>query len=163
MMQAASYGHADIVELLINVGKADVEAKNNSDYTPLMLAARSGHEEVVARLLGRADIEAKSTTGWTPLIIAAAEGHTATVKLLLSKANVEARNDSEATALTEAARKGKTETVKLLLEVGKANADPKGDYGWTPLMYAEKNDDQETAQLLRSYIDQQARMSSCGN
>ncbi|OSS44401.1 hypothetical protein B5807_10865 [Epicoccum nigrum] len=163
LMQAASYGHADIVELLINVGKADIEAKNNSDYTPLMLAARSGHEEVVARLLGRADIEAKSTTGWTPLIIAAAEGHTATVKLLLSKANVEARNDSEATALTEAARKGKTETVKLLLEVGKANADPKGDYGWTPLMYAEKNDDQETAQLLRSYIDQQARMSSCGN
>jgi ankyrin repeat protein len=163
LMEAAIYGHADMVELLINVGKADVEARSNSDYTPLMVAARSGREEIVARLLGRADIEAKSTTGWTPLMIAAAEGHTAIVKLLLSKANVEARNDSEATALAEAARTGRTETVKLLLEVGKATADPKDIYELTPLMYAEKNDDQETAQLLRSYIDQQTRMSSCGN
>jgi ankyrin repeat protein len=163
LMQAARYGHADIVELLINVGKADVEAKDNAGFTALMVAAQSGQEEIVARLLGRADIEAKDMTGWTPLMVAAAQGHTATVKLLLSKANVEARNDSEATALTEAARAGRTETVKLLLEVGKANADPKGDYGWTPLLYAEKNDDKEAVQVLRSYIDKQTRISSGGN
>jgi ankyrin repeat protein len=163
LMQAARYGHVDVVELLINVGKADVEAKDNAGLTPLMVAAREGQEETVARLLGRADIEAKDLTGWTPLMVAAAQGHTATVNLLLSKANVEARNDSEATALTEAARAGRTETVKLLLEVGKANADPKGDYGWTPLLYAEQNDDEEAAQMLRSYIDKQTRMSSGGN
>ncbi|KAG9200830.1 hypothetical protein G6514_006686 [Epicoccum nigrum] len=163
LMEAAHCGHADVVELLISVGKADIEAKDNTDNTPLMVAARSGQEEIVARLLGRANIEAKNITGSTPLIVAAADGHTAIVKLLLSKANVEARNESEATALTMAARRRETETVKLLLEVGKANADPKDDYEWTPLMYAEKNDDQETAQLLRSYIDQQTRMSSCGN
>jgi hypothetical protein len=30
-------------------------------------------------------------------------------------------------------------------------------------LYAEQNDDEEAAQMLRSYIDKQTRMSSGGN
>lgn len=52
---AACGGHVELANLLIDRG-ANLEEVNDEGYTPLMEAAREGHEEMVALLLahGRA-------------------------------------------------------------------------------------------------------------
>src|SRR5947199_973908 len=76
----------------------DVDSKD-SEYgrTPLLWAARNGHEAVVKLLLatGKADVDSKdSKYGRTPLSWAAENGHEAVVKLLLAtgKADVDSEH-----------------------------------------------------------------------
>ena len=163
LVTAASNGHTDVVKLLISVGKAAIEATDIVGATALIEAARHGHKDTVKFLLDVANVEAENKSGETPLIAAATLGYKETVEVLLGVANVEARTDRGATALTRAARWGQTEVVKVLIEVGKAKVEPEDEDGWTPLMYAEKYDEKETAQVLRSYIDKQTHTSSGGN
>lgn len=82
-----------ITAFLIYSGKVvilddlDVEIRDRNGYTPLMLAAQNGDEQMVDFFLEKgADIESKdSRYGQTPLSDAADKGHEATVKLLLEK------------------------------------------------------------------------------
>lgn len=46
-MRMAQGGHRDTVEILLSVGKADVEAIDSIGRTPLMSAARDGHRDTV--------------------------------------------------------------------------------------------------------------------
>lgn len=52
---AACGGHVDLALLLIERG-ANIEEVNDEGYTPLMEAAREGHEEMVALLLSQGSI-----------------------------------------------------------------------------------------------------------
>ena len=55
--------------------------KDNDEWTPLHLAARYGHKEIVEYLVEKgADVNAKDKEGWTPLHFAAQEGHTEIVE-----------------------------------------------------------------------------------
>lgn len=56
---AACGGHVDLAMLLIERG-ANIEEVNDEGYTPLMEAAREGHEEMVALLLSQ---------GWSEIFI----------------------------------------------------------------------------------------------
>lgn len=49
---AACGGHVDLALLLIERG-ANIEEVNDEGYTPLMEAAREGHEEMVGVLLNK--------------------------------------------------------------------------------------------------------------
>ena len=70
LSQAACYGHADIVVLLIAHG-ADVEVKNFAGNTPLWLAAISGQRDVVRLLVhAGADPDARCHNNTTPRTIA---------------------------------------------------------------------------------------------
>ena len=51
---AACGGHVDLANLLIERG-ANLEEVNDEGYTPLMEAAREGHEEMVALLLAHGE------------------------------------------------------------------------------------------------------------
>src|SRR4051812_19708622 len=58
-------------------GGADIEAKDGYDQTPLMLATRAGHADIVGDLLIReAEIECRDASGNTPLLVASAAGKT---------------------------------------------------------------------------------------
>lgn len=72
---AAFQGHAAIARYLID-SKADVNARAPNGATPLMLAARNGHRDVVQVLLGTADPNLTTDTGATALQWALREGHT---------------------------------------------------------------------------------------
>ena len=74
------------MEMLINIGKVDIESKNNSDRMPLSRAAEKGYE-VIARMpvdTGKVDIELKNSSSRTPLSLAAENGHESVVKPLQS-------------------------------------------------------------------------------
>ena len=75
---------------LLTAAKADVDGKDEHGNTPLMEAARFGHDEVVrALLVARADARAKNNEGKTALMLAAEGGYTETVQLLKQAGAVE--------------------------------------------------------------------------
>ncbi len=79
---AAAGGHADVIEFLIAKG-ANVNAKDNWDWTPLHGAARKGHRGIVELLIGKgADVSARDGAGRIALRYAEKEGYTEIVELL---------------------------------------------------------------------------------
>ena len=84
---AATFGHKEIVELLIAKG-ADLNAKGGiiDGTTPLHESASNGHWEVAEVLIAKgADVNAKQENGRTPLHTASHNGHKEVVELLISK------------------------------------------------------------------------------
>ncbi len=85
---ACSKGYADLVRLLISIGRADVDTIC-SWRTALMTACEVGHFECVKVLVevGNADINKSNTmnTGMTAMIIAARDGHFEILKYLIEK------------------------------------------------------------------------------
>ncbi|KAI1382375.1 hypothetical protein F4677DRAFT_452091 [Hypoxylon crocopeplum] len=88
--------------------------------TPLLYAAKNGHEGVVKLLLdtGKVDVVWKDELGKTPLSYAVNNGHEGVVKLLLNLGKFDANllDFHKQTALSYAARKGHERIIKLLRE-----------------------------------------------
>ncbi|PVH90693.1 ankyrin, partial [Periconia macrospinosa] len=65
-------------------GRADINAKNYVDQTPLFLAAARADEKIVQLLLEKRGIEidARNSNGYTPLSVAAVNGYEKVVTLL---------------------------------------------------------------------------------
>ncbi|KAI9727372.1 MAG: hypothetical protein M1834_008443 [Cirrosporium novae-zelandiae] len=140
-----------VMSILIKHGfRLDLESRNGQ--TPLMCAARLGHEVIVKLLLEHnADPNSKNNLGTTPLLYAAKNGHETIVKLLLEyNADPNSKDIDGGTPLLYAAKNRYKTIMKLLLEY---NADPnsKDDFGTTPLLYAAKNGYKTIVKLLFEY------------
>ncbi|MGH9429838.1 MAG: ankyrin repeat domain-containing protein, partial [Terriglobia bacterium] len=82
LMVAATYGHTDIVRVLLEKG-AKVDAQNREGATALMLASMQGHVETVRALLAKdANVNIKSNDGRTALSAATSGQHEEVVELL---------------------------------------------------------------------------------
>lgn len=127
---ACEKGFSRIAKLLIEKG-ANVEFRNSNEYdTPLIVAARNGHDEVVTLLINfGADVNAVVTREipeldivWqhTPLILATSSEYAEVVKILLRKgADVSFKCGKEAeSAILIACKNGYVEIVKQLLDNG---------------------------------------------
>lgn len=83
LLRAARAGNADTVRTLLASPNADVNGVDDHGNTPLIEAARFGHDDVVtALLIAKADVKAKNDQGKTALMLAAEGGHEETVRLL---------------------------------------------------------------------------------
>lgn len=83
LLLAARTGNADTVRALLASPKVDVNGIDEHGNTPLIEAARFGHDEVVtALLIAKADMTAKNNEGKTALMLASAGGHDETVRML---------------------------------------------------------------------------------
>ncbi len=82
--QVASHaGRASTAKLLLELG-ADVNAQNRDGWSPLLCAARGGHQPLAALLVARgADPHHAAALGMTAVHVAARRGHTALVRWLL--------------------------------------------------------------------------------
>ena len=105
-MTAVIHNRDAIVELLLRKA-ADVNAKDASGVTALMLAASKGRAVPLNHLLARgAHVNAQSQKGWTALTYAAWEGHPSLVRRLLESGADPALVDrSGSTALQHASRR----------------------------------------------------------
>jgi ankyrin repeat protein len=107
--------HVEVAKLLLEHG-ADLNAKNESGWTPLHKAAFWGRVDIVATLLEHgADPDVQDKFGRTPLHSAALEGHVDVVRLLLEYgADPTAKNEDGDTPLDLARRRGHRKVVSLI-------------------------------------------------
>ena len=135
-----------MAEVLI-AHRADVNARDDYNRTPLHYTANSGNMEVAKVLLeNKADIDAKGIHSSTALHIVAWNGNTAFARLLLEKgANVNGR-DKFGTPLI-AAVEDHRDMVELLLN-NKADVQMKSRDGFAPIHLAGNKD---IAQLLSDH------------
>jgi uncharacterized protein len=134
---AATNGSAPMIELLLKAG-ADPNAALPEGETVLMTAARTGDPAAIKTLLSHdAKVNAKENTmGETALMWAAAENHPEAVTALIEGgADINARSTVLALAPFKWVTSGMVSTTL-----------PRG--GWTPLMYAARQNSMEAAQAL---------------
>ena len=120
---AASCGMYDVAEFLIVVHSQNVNAQGfDKKETPLHVASRRGHVDVVRLLLEHgASAEAQDDDKCTPLLLASQFGYSEVVQCLLEHgANKEARDHKNRTPLLLASYDGHEELACILL---KHNAD----------------------------------------
>ncbi|ESU15233.1 hypothetical protein FGSG_08155 [Fusarium graminearum PH-1] len=137
--KAALGGQETIVKLLIDSGKADVNAVGIFTFPPLFLATAHGHEGVVGLLLESDQIHVNANhEGYTALIYAIWNNQSGIVRLLLEKgkADVSIEDRYGYTPLSCAVYMGYESIARLLLEIGRADVDAKDRHGKTPLQWA---------------------------
>ncbi len=118
---------------------ADVNAEGFWGDTPMSLAIKGGHKDMVRLLLDNgADVRYLS---W-----AAAEGHTDIVRLLLDK-GADVNFGHQGSPLSWAAFKGHTDIVRLLLDKG-ADVEGKRDFNTSPLILAAEGGHKDIVRLL---------------
>ncbi len=89
LMDAANYGNAQIVEVLLSRGaRIDVRSSDGENYTALLLAVERGHTRVVRSLLKhKPDLTVRSRRGGTALDLAKSEGRTEIIQMLNAASN----------------------------------------------------------------------------
>ena len=147
---AVAVGNIDLVHKLIE-RKANIEALDKNQMTPLLHSAIAGHIELTKILLDAgANPLARAKDDWTALHRSAYHGPAEICDLLIKKAPllIDALDGYyENSALHYAAQGGKIEAVKVLLKHG-AIIDLKNKSGKTPLDLANK---QEIIDFLRNW------------
>jgi ankyrin repeat protein len=116
LIRAVIYKQIWIVHVLLSKG-ADADAKDLSDWTPLIYAAREGQTEMIDLLLQNgASIDMKiESSGMTALMFAVCEDRSDSVRLLLEKgATLDETDNNGKTALTRAKEGGKLKTAALI-------------------------------------------------
>jgi ankyrin repeat protein len=112
-----SFGSRELVEYLIENG-LDIEARSESQWTPLHSQAYGGYKDSVELLLEHgADIEAKTAFGHTPLLSSIRWDRVEVTKLLLKKgANVNPTTELGRAPLIITTIEGNSELAMLFLD-----------------------------------------------
>jgi ankyrin repeat protein len=145
------YGQAAAVRALAQAGAA-LDDADDQNFTPLMIAAQHGYEEVVEALLqAGAEVDKVNANEATPLFTAAMGGHMAVVNALLGAgADVNKARDDGITPLFMAIAYRHEAVVAMLLEAG-ARVDALLHDGTTPLSLAVTNGNEAMVALLHSW------------
>lgn len=119
ILNAAALGQYSMLENLIRPG-VDVDLKSESGETPLILATRNGHTEVVRLLLTHsAEINIQSQQGNFPLYLAAEAGDLNLIQLLLEHgAEINFTSETKGRSINGAANKEQLPIVNFLIEHG---------------------------------------------
>lgn len=158
LSKAAAEKDIDRIKELLDEGvNVDVQPEDTS-LTVLMLACSyPGYEEVVSLLISRdADVNFKGGGGKTPLMWAAGNSYKSTKLLLENGADVKAKADDGMTAFIQAtfgvqSKRVTTDVLDLLLKYGaniNAATTGKNIAGWTALLFATVNGDEELVDYL---------------
>ena len=149
ILAAAKTGDRSGVEAALASG-ASVNARDDYDLTPLMLAAIYGHANVAALLLDRGANLSAGSGGLlqSPITLAAQNGNVDVAKLLLARgADVNSRDATDATPLHWVALRGQKKVALLLLAHG-AIVNAQDFNGETPLHLAASVAQKDIISLL---------------
>lgn len=120
---SVSHCNFSIARILLHTGVCDVDLKNKSGYTAIMLASLQQLDtdmdtDVVQQLMELGDVNARvGHVGQTALHLAVRHGRASTVRLLLAHgAEVNAQDQAGTTALISACDRGHTDIVRILLQ-----------------------------------------------
>ena len=141
-----------VLSLLFGRKYVNPDQLDRSGQTPLLWAARTGHDRVVKLLLGRGDVNPNRQDNYkrTPLSLAAQNGHDGVVELLLGDEHIRPNqpDNYSRTPLSLAARNGHDGTVKLLLQHEDVSPNTPDNDGQTPLAGAAQHGHRKVVKLL---------------
>ena len=131
-----------VIKALIKA-RADVNARDQNGWTPLMFAAQFNSSPAVIEALikAKADANARNKDGWTPLMFAASfNSNPAVIETLIkAKADVNARYKDGWTPLMAAAQFNSSPAVIEALIKAQADVNARDKAGKTAFDYAEDN------------------------
>ncbi|WP_415407924.1 ankyrin repeat domain-containing protein [Sulfurovum sp. CS9] len=156
----------EVVKVLIAAGakvNQKIKSKSAPDYyqgaTPIFMAVESKNLEVIKELIrAGANVNERNNMGVTPLMVAMgsrnigpllvliAEGADINVKTTVDSGD--ARAPAGTTALMGAAHEGNLKVVEVLLIAG-ADIAATNSEGYTALMYAKKQNNEEIVEILK--------------
>ncbi|MCF6366168.1 MAG: ankyrin repeat domain-containing protein [Bacteroidales bacterium] len=152
-----------IVKLLILKG-VDVNKPDENKNVPIIIASSEGNKEIIELLIkAGANLNVADNNYKSPVLAAIINEKLDIVKLLIENgANVKLRN-SATTPLHYAAKyKDGYETVKILIENG-ANINAIDENYKTPLHYALRNENIESAELLKKQLSSKRNENNKNN
>lgn len=151
VFEIARHGNIAEMELLIQNNSKIINKKNNSGYTPLILASYYGNGKIVSYLIKKGvNINEISDLG-TALMAASYKGQNKIAEILiLHGANVNLSDSKKTTALHYACFQQNLALVKLLIAKN-ANPNKKDTNGKTPLDFAIDNNNIEIIKLLNTH------------
>lgn len=132
---------------------AALDMRNAHDSTPLLIAARNGHEHVADMLIqAGASLNAQDAEGSTPLILATIAGSAKTVRHLTDKGAVlDHFNMLDRSALMWAAALGRREIAQILIRRG-ADLEQHNHAGQTAYDIARMHENFSLAEILKAGV-----------
>jgi len=160
---ASYFGIVQIVATLAGMEGCDIDKVDGGGNTPLVRAARCGHERVVKFLLGQEAVNPNGSDkyDWTPLCIAARSGHEEVVKILPGRGGVDLDKSDVLgrTPLHWTAEKGFEGVVKILLGQDSVNPEKSDISDQTPLCLAAGSGHEGVVKILLERDDVNADKS----
>jgi len=152
LIGAAEVGDSEDAKRLLETG-ADVNARDEGGWTPLMCAVYEEHFACVQTLISAgANVNAQQkTSGETALMLAVGNGHLEYVQALISAgASLDTQEDNEGTtALIMATMSGNLDCVEALISAG-ADVCAEGYDGKTAKRIAEEEDHEDIIDFFRT-------------
>ncbi|KAL4933385.1 ankyrin repeat domain-containing protein [Aspergillus undulatus] len=158
---AACNGHCDIVSYLSRLNGVAVNFTDAEGYTPLAIAAKHGHEEVIRLLLESGEVfplnSPPDDQALIPVWIAIDEGHIECAKALAplgwGRGGHTLPNEVGQTRFEKAVAQGNHEIVDILADFECIDLDARNDAGTlaTPLWVAAANGHAEVVKILTRY------------
>ena len=156
----ARLGFRDLAERLIAKHPEHVNAMGGRDLTPMHVAARAGHADILSLLIEHgADADGQDRLRQTPLDRASRNGKLEAGQCLLDHgANIDAQNTDGWTPLFCAVIYGHVEFARMLLNRGASINTHNNSYGRTPLHWAVERRNFLTVRLL---LEHGADVNAC--
>ncbi|KAK3995331.1 ankyrin repeat domain-containing protein 50 [Cladorrhinum sp. PSN332] len=157
---AAGTGDRDVVQLLRNTGKVNLDVTDDQGVSALCHAAELGRREIfrLLRDTGLVNMDLPDKRGRTPLSYSAENGHISILRDLIilfkkdRRVNPNSVDSQGRTPLSWAAGSGHASVVKALLDLPTAEPLSQDEHGKTPLRWAVESDHIKVAeQLLALY------------
>jgi ankyrin repeat protein len=147
---AARLGFRDLAEHLIDEHPEHVNARGGWEFTPMHVAARAGHANILSLLLEHgADAEGPGMNGQSPLHLTSAGGKLEAGRCLLDRgADINFRIENDWTPLFRAVHQGHIEFARMLLDRGARINARDVPNSWTPLHWAVVSGDIQAVRLL---------------
>lgn len=126
LFQAVEEGRVNDAVSILSDNPGSVDEENEYHETPLIIACRRGHEELVVAILAhQPDTLHEASNSRTALHYAATNNHPGIVRILVNHGiSPDIRNSEDHVPIEYAASVGAIETMRVLVELG-ANVNPK--------------------------------------
>ena len=149
---ASQMSNQEVVEFLLKLNEISVNARDNSNQTPLMSACHDGGrlDNIKMLVQNGADIQTSSSNGSTVLHFASHLSNQEVVEFLLklNEISVNATDNSNQTPLMHACYDGgRLNNIKMLIQNG-ADIQASSSNGSTVLHFASSNSNQEVVEFL---------------